>query len=165
VEIERAEAMIDAFYPFYPFYPDRLAPFLIAAAGSRADLLYYQGWAEGGHYEIVARSPCQWEPGDTIACPVTVRDDPVAALGTNFNVTDTFHIVFDDDRIVAVETTSDDPPIYYQARDWVMREMPEVMKGPCKGYYAGGTTPEDCARAMTESYRRFAKSDELPGNT
>lgn len=159
-DIKRAEAMIDA---FYSFDPEQLAAFLAAAPGSRANLLYYQGWAEGGHYEIVQRSPCRWTSEGTIACPITVRDDPVLALGTGFNVTDTFHITFDDGEIVAVETTSNDQPIYYQAREWVMREMPEVMDGPCKGYYDGGTTPADCARAMTEGYRRFAESDEFPG--
>lgn len=159
-DIGRAEAMIDA---FYSFDPEQLSPFLAAAAESRADLLYYQGWAEGGNYEIVERAPCQWESEDTVACPITVRDDPVLALGTGFNVTDTFHIKFDDGEIVAVDTTSNDQPVYYQAREWVMREMPEVMEGPCLGYYDGGSTPADCARAITEGYRRCSESDDFPG--
>lgn len=157
--MERAEALVDA---FYSFDPDRLAPLLAAAAGSRASLLYYQGWAEGGHYEIIERMPCRWESDDTIACSVTVRDDLVVALGTGVDVTDTFHVAFADGEIVAVATTSNDEPIYYRARDWVMREMPEVMEGPCKGFFDGGSTPAECARAMTEGYKRFALSEDLP---
>jgi hypothetical protein len=84
------------------------------------------------------------------------------ALKTNFNVTDTFTITFDAGQVVKVETDSNDQPIYYQAFDWVVKEMPEVMDGPCKGFFDGGPTPGDCARAMTEGYRRFAASEEYP---
>ena len=163
IQLEKAEAFIDA---FYSFDAERLAPLLADAPESSEGLLYYQGWAEGGNYKIMNRGAC--EPTDkpnTIACPITVQDDPVLALNTGFNVTDTFTMTFKGTDLVAVDTSSNDQPIYYQAREWVLKEMPEIMDGPCKDFYKGGTTPGDCARAMTEGYKKFAASDEFPGNT
>lgn len=155
-----AEAMIDA---FYSFDPDRLAPLLAGAGEAATRLLYYQGWAEGGNYRIVERGACVAATPTQVRCPVTVEDDPVMALGTDFKVTDTFTITFDGTTISGVETSSNDQPIYYLARDWVRENMPEVMEGPCQGFFEGGPTPGDCARAMTAGYRAFAASDAFPG--
>lgn len=157
--LPQAEAFIDA---FYSFEPAQLNPLLAAAGESAGALLYYQGWAEGGNYKIVNRGACVATDEQVVSCPITVEDDPVLALKTNFNVTDTFTLTFDNGQIINVETSSNDQPIYYQAREWVQKTMPEVMTGPCKGYFAGGPTPGDCARAMTEGYRRFAASDDYP---
>ena len=33
--------------------------------------------------------------------------------------------------------------------------MPEVMEGPCAGRGTEAGTPQECARAMTEGYKRF----------
>ncbi|MEM8767154.1 MAG: hypothetical protein AAGE43_06905 [Pseudomonadota bacterium] len=155
-----AEAMIDA---FYSFDPERLAPMLADAEESARHLLYYQGWAEGGNYKIVERGTCMAAGENQIRCAITVEDDPIMALGSDFKVTDTFTITFEGTKISAVETSSDDPPIYYQARDWVFRNMPEVREGPCQGFFDGGPTPGACARAMTTGYRAFAASDDFPG--
>ncbi len=84
------------------------------------------------------------------------------ALGIDYNVTDTFEISFMSDEITAVETSSDDLQIYYDARDWVREELPELVDLPCQGYFAGGPTPGDCARAMAEGYKQFAASDDFP---
>ncbi len=154
--LSKAEAFIDA---FYSFDPDRLSPMLAAAPESVQSIMYYQGWAEGGNYKVLQRGVCAVDENKLISCPITVQDDPVLALNTGFNVTDTFTLTFANGEIVKVETSSNDQPIYYEARAWVEREMPEVMSGPCKDRGAGGTTPGDCARAMTEGYRRFAASD------
>ncbi len=154
--LTKAEAFIDA---FYSFDPDRLSPMLAAAPESVQSIMYYQGWAEGGNYKVLQRGACAVDENKLISCPITVQDDPVLALNTGFNVTDTFTLTFANGEIVKVETSSNDQPIYYEARAWVEREMPEVMSGPCKDRGAGGTTPGDCARAMTEGYRRFAASD------
>ncbi|MEJ2239918.1 MAG: hypothetical protein P8X82_16635, partial [Gemmatimonadales bacterium] len=135
---------------------------LASAPASAPAILYYQGWAEGGNYRIVERQACDAESADVVRCAVTVEDDPVLALNIDFNVTDTFTIGFDGARIVSVETSSNDQQIYYDAFDWVTREMPEVMSGPCQGFFDGGPTPGDCARAVTEGYRRFAASDAYP---
>ncbi|MFT4797703.1 MAG: hypothetical protein ACJAYE_003273 [Candidatus Azotimanducaceae bacterium] len=157
--LQSAEAIIDA---FYTFDPDALAPLLDGAKESAAPLLFYQGWAEGGNYKIISRAPCVAETENTISCGITVEDDPVLALKLDFKVTDTFTITFDGDKVTAVETSSNDKPIYGQAYEWVVKESPEVMTGPCLGFFDDGPTPGDCVRAMTEGYHRFAASDAFP---
>lgn len=147
-----AEGMIDA---FYSFDASLLQPFLSEAGDSETGILGYQGWAEGGNYIVLERAPCISESADTIACAITVQDDPVVALETGFNVTDTFHITFEDGIITGVDTSSNDQPIYYEARKWVEANMPEVIDGPCKREDGARLTPGDCARAMTEGYRQF----------
>jgi hypothetical protein len=107
--------------------------------------------------------PCARGEDDVVACPVTVQDDPVVALGTGFNVTDTFHLTFEDGVIVKVETSSNDQPIYFQARQWVEANMPEVMEGACANGDTDAGTPADCARAMTAGYAAFAASADFPG--
>ncbi len=147
-----AEGLIDA---FYSFDAEQLKPFLSEAEESATGILYYQGWAEGGNYIVLERTPCAAESAELFRCAITVQDDPVVALKTGFNVTDTFTVTFEGTDIVSIKTSSNDQPIYYEARDWVLENMPEVMSGPCQGFFAGGPTPGDCARAMTEGYRRF----------
>jgi|GEM_PF-326104 len=147
-----AEDMIDA---FYSFDPEQLSQFLTHAEQSAKSILYYQGWAEGGNYKIVKRMACKPISNQQISCAVTVQDDPVMALQTDFNVTDTFTITFAGTDVAAIETSSNDQPIYYEARDWVLENMPEIMSGPCQGFFDDGPTPADCARAMTEGYRQF----------
>ena len=146
-----AEGFIDA---FYSFDPDQLKPFLADADETADRILWYQGWAEGGNYIVMERAGCEVESPTKINCPVTVQDDPVVALKTGFNVTDTFHITFDGNRIASIETSSNDQPIYYEARKWVEANMPEVMAGPCSRE-KDELTPGDCARAMTEGYKQF----------
>jgi VCBS repeat-containing protein len=158
-DLVKAEAFIDA---FYSFDPDRLGPMLDAAPESVASIMSYQGFAEGGNYKILQRGVCIADADHVISCSITVQDDPVLALKTGFNVTDTFTLTFVDGQVVTVETSSNDQPVYFEARKWVERELPEVMAGPCKKDGATRATPGDCARAMTEGYRRFAESDEYP---
>ncbi|MEM1437018.1 MAG: hypothetical protein AAGG11_23420, partial [Pseudomonadota bacterium] len=147
---------------FYSFDPEQLRPLLAAAGESLEAILSYQGWAEGGNYKVLDRGSCAVDDAGLISCPITVQDDPVLALKTGFNVTDTFTLTFENGQIVNVDTSSNDQPVYYQAREWVEKNMPEVMAGPCKKQGVGRATPGDCARAMTEGYRRFAESDEYP---
>lgn len=158
-DLASAEALIDA---FYSFDPEQLAPLLAHAPDSAESILYYQGWAEGGNYKIVERADCVAESADTISCAITVEDDPVLALQTGFNVTDTFTLTFKDGLITAIDTSSNDQPIYYAARDWVREQNPEIMNGPCKDSFAGGKTPGDCARAMTEGYRQYYQQVVAP---
>lgn len=153
-----AEVMIDAFYSFDPM---QLEATLLSAAESSSSILYYQGWAEGGNYKILNRKPCELKAADTVSCSITVADDPMLALGIDFNVTDTFTISFSNNKISAVETSSDDMQIYYDARDWVREQLPELIEEPCQGYFAGGPTPGDCARAMADGYAQFAASDDF----
>lgn len=153
-----AEAFIDAFYSFDPV---ALEATLSSAAGSVSAIIYYQGWAEGGNYKIVDRKRCEIKAANVVSCSITVEDDPMLALGIDFDVTDTFEITFTQNAITAVETSSDDIQLYYDARDWVRKELPALVEEPCRGYFDGGPTPGDCARAMAQGYIQFAASDEF----
>jgi hypothetical protein len=93
-----------------------------------------------------------------------VQDDPVLALETDFNVTDTFHITFSETVITNVDTSSNDQPIYYEAREWVEENMPEIIEGPCKRTEGIRDSPGVCARAMTEGYRQFMKAQMVVSN-
>ena len=154
-----AESLIDGFYSFDGV---RLEQALASAWDSNESLLYYQGWAEGGNHEIVERKHCAVKSSNIVSCPITVKDDLMLALAVDFFVTDTFEIIFEDRRVSSVETSSNDLPIYYQARDWVRANMPELIAQPCKGFFAGGSTPGDCAQAMAEGYRHLTASDAYP---
>ena len=61
-----AESFIDA---FYSFDPDRLAPIMAAAKESAPRLLYYQGSAKGGNYEVLLRTPCARDKEGVVNCP------------------------------------------------------------------------------------------------
>lgn len=150
---QTAEALIDA---FYSFDVDQLAPLLVDAQSSAPALRFYQGWAEGGNYRVVERQSCLAESATVVVCAITVDDDPVLALNIDFKVTDTFKMTFDGTTLVAVDNSSNDQPIYYEAYNWVVENRPEVMSGPCRGFFVDGPTPGDCARAMTAGYRAFA---------
>ena len=154
-----AEAFIDTFYSFNSI---ALEGALSQASSSIPSVVYYQGWAEGGNYKIVARKPCVIQELNVASCSVTVEDDPMLALGIDFNVTDTVTISFIDGVIVAVETSSNDMQIYFDARDWVLTELPGLVADACEGFFNGGSTPNECARLMAEGYRRFAASEEFP---
>jgi len=151
-DLTTAEGMIDA---FYSFDSSSLRPFLSESEDAGAGILSYQAWAEGGNYIVLSRAPCTSESESVISCSITVQDDPVVALETGFNVTDTFHLTFEDGVIASVETSSNDQPIYYEAREWVEENLPEVIEGPCKRTDGMRDTPGDCARAMTDGYRQF----------
>ena len=157
-----AEAFIDAFYSF-----DRstLEPFLVSAQSSAPQILYYQGWVEGGNYEIIERKSCKEITPGVVSCAITVKDDPMLALGIDFNVTDTFNITLADNVITSVETTANDLQVYHDARAWVMKELPELIAEPCLGFFDGGPTPANCARAMTKGYARFAASKDFPATS
>ncbi len=158
-QLTRSELLIDA---FYSYDLERLEILMSSASASIPSISYYQGWAEGGNYEIIERKPCVKELPHRVKCSITVRDDPMLALGIDFNVTDTFHISFNENVIISVETTSNDLQVYHDAAAWVRREMPELIREPCQGFFKGGPTPAACARAMTTGYRTFAASKDFP---
>lgn len=157
--LKASEALIDA---FYSFDKERLENTLAFAQGSVPSVVFYQGWAEGGHYKIVERSPCMAVDENTVSCSIKVQDDLMLALGIDFNVTDTFTMTFADGKIVKVETSSNDLDVFWKAREWVKKHHPKLIEKPCQGIWDGGPTPGDCVRAMVEGYRRFAKSDDFP---
>ena len=154
--IDVGEAFIDA---FYSFERGRLEPILAAARESAPEIFFYQGWAEGGNYEIVRRAPCKRLRPEAVSCSITVKDDLIGALGIQFNVTDTFVLTLVDETIVAIETSSDDPPEYELAEQWVRRQRPDLIDEPCQGFFDGGPTPGACARAMVQGYAEYAASE------
>lgn len=157
--ITAAERLIDGFYSF-----DRvkLRAAMSEATGSQAKLLFYQGWAEGAHYAVLARKPCRFTFKNEIACDITVRDDLIAALKTGYWVTDTFHLTLSEGRIVKVRNSSNDPPDFDQAMEWVSRTRPEVMTGPCQGFFAGGPTPQNCAKTVVAGFAAYRAANPIP---
>ncbi len=147
-----AEQLIDA---FYAFDPDQLRAAMPGAAGSQPQIVYYQGWAEGGNYRVLERQKCRFTSPDEVACAITVRDDLIAALGTGFWVTDTFHMTIDGGQIVKVRTSSNDPPEFGMALTWLQGEQTDLMTGPCRGFFAGGSTPDDCVRAVVSGFKAY----------
>lgn len=148
-----AEAFVDA---FYAFDPERLKETLSAAPESVPRIVYYQGWAEGGNYVVVQRMPCRSESPEWVSCSITVKDDLFQALGLGFDVTDTFHLGFDGGRIVSARVSSNDPPEFDRAVEWVQNERSELVDEPCRNSFEGGLTPHACVRAMVQGLREFA---------
>jgi hypothetical protein len=153
-----AELYVDA---FYSFDSKALHVALSSAEESLPKMLFYQGWAKGGNYEIVERMPCELGKDDTISCSITVKDDLIGALGIDFNVTDTFHMSISGGRIVAVDNSSNDPQAYWDAEAWVRDNKAELIERPCEGFFDGGPTPGDCVRAMVRGYSEFASQTGL----
>lgn len=151
-DLAAAEAFIDA---FYSFDGGRLEDALSSAQQSIPEILYYQGWAQGGHYRIVKRQSCR-ASGAEVACSITVEDDLIKALGLTFHVTDTFHLTISNGIIISVSTTSDDPPEFHKAAEWVKTERRDRFQDSCRGYFAGGPTPQECVRTMVEGFKEFA---------
>jgi len=154
----KAELIIEA---FYSFDPSQLRPLLLSAQESLPVIMYYQGWAEGGNYQVLERKSCLQIGVGRVECSITVEDDPVLALGTGYKVTDTFEIVFNNGEVTSVDTSSDDQQVYYDARKWVEGNLPELIEVPCKGAFGDGLTPGDCARAVVEGFAQFAASDDF----
>ena len=152
-QVGTAEAIIDA---FYSFDSARLKQALQPATNAFPRIVFYQGWAEGGNYKVVDRKPCKPDSGTDVVCAITVKDDLIGALGINFNVTDTFRISFSEKAVSDVRTTSNDPPAFEQAIEWVQRERPDLIRKPCEGFFKGGPTPGDCVRAMVRGFAEFA---------
>lgn len=151
-----AEALIDA---FYSYDSEALASALASAPGALGEIGFYQGWAEGANYRVLERS-C--EPSGTllVTCPVKVEDDLLLALGSDFKVTDTFTVYVENGVITNVTTSSDDPVESMNAYNYVYGD-PDLRAegGPCEGFFDGGPTPGDCARAFVAGYAEFASQD------
>lgn len=154
-----SESLIDA---FYSFDKDRLETALQHAQGSIPNVVFYQGWAEGGNYKVVKRLPCLEKNKHLVSCSITVQDDLMLALEIDFNVTDTFEITYQDTKAISVETSSNDLEVFWQAREWVKENHPDLIAKPCQGIWNGGPTPGDCVRAMVKGYKLFRASNDFP---
>jgi hypothetical protein len=157
-QLEQAESFINA---FYSFNPSELEIFLGSAAESAPSIIYYQGWAEGANYKVHDRKACLVADINKVTCSITVEDDPILALQIDYRVTDTFHIAFENREITSIETSSDDPQIYYDARSWVQENHADLIAKPCIGFFDDGPTPADCARAYSKAYAMFTDRETL----
>uniref|UniRef100_UPI003216DD4D hypothetical protein n=1 Tax=uncultured Draconibacterium sp. TaxID=1573823 RepID=UPI003216DD4D len=153
--LEIANKFIDA---FYSFNRDSLKSILSNAENSQPSILYYQKWAECGNYKIAKKNNFIKKNDTTIICPITVKDDLIGALEIDFNVTDSFHLTITDGHIISVQTSSNDPKEYYEAREWIIENHPELIEEPCIGIWEGGPTPCECVRAMVKGYSEFTSS-------
>jgi hypothetical protein len=153
-----ANQFIDA---FYSFDRDSLTNILYDAPGSQPEILYYQKWAECGNYKVINRPDCMIRNDSLVICPVTVKDDLIGALKIDFNVTDTFHITIIEGRIRSVTTSSNDPELYHQAKEWVKKNRPALIEVPCVGIWEGGPTPCECVKAMIKGFTEFIAEKDL----
>lgn len=160
LNVDIANEFIDA---FYSFNEDKLESILSHAEESQPSILYYQKWAECGNYEIIDLPDCIVRNDSLIICPVTVKDDLIGALDIDFNVTDTFRLTIIDGQIRSVVSSSNDPDIYYAAKDWIRKNRPELIEIPCEGIWEGGPSPCDCVRAMVKGFAEF-RTNEYPSS-
>jgi hypothetical protein len=156
--LSKSEKVIDA---FYSFDPKKLNIQLFTAPSSKALVLYYQGWAKGGNYQVVNRMPCIEKDNEKISCSITVKDDLMKALDIPFDVTDTFHLTFKNGILKKVTTSSNDLQVFRDAEKWVFEKHPEWVAIPCKDYFNGGPTPDKCVKAMVKGYSAFANSEDF----
>jgi hypothetical protein len=76
--------------------------------------------------------PCRVESAEWVNCSITVKDDLFRALGLGSHATDTFPLGFSDGKIVSARVSSNDPPEYDRALDWVYNERSELIDEPCR---------------------------------
>lgn len=88
----------------------------------------------------------------TINCSIIVKDDLTAALGIDFNVTDTFHLTLPNVRIISVATSSNDPQEYYGAEELAEKNCLEFVEESCKQSKDRPPTPGDCARGYVRGF-------------
>jgi len=148
-DFQTADTFLNA---FYSFDADSLRNVLADADETAESILFYQGWAEGGNYEVLKRHDCFSANDSVIICPVTVRDDLIQALELEMHVTDSFHITFANGSIASIETSSNDPPLFHEARQWVRENRSELTEGPCGG---GTQHPGDCCRAVVQGFKEY----------
>jgi hypothetical protein len=164
-ELKTASNLIDA---FYSFDKQKLDTALTTAESSKPLIIFYQGWAKGGNYEIAKRMPCiqsnaaNKDDSINISCSITVKDDLMKALDIPFDVTDTFHLTFHKQVLSNVTTSSNDLQVFRDAEKWVWSQRTGSVQDVCKGYFKGGPSPGECVKAMVNGYAEFANSEDFP---
>ena len=83
----------------------------------------------------------------------------MGALAIDFNVTDTFHIVLKNGKIISVWNSSNDLDEYHKATEWVHKNRPDLVKKPCEGIWNGGPTPCDCVLGMIKGFAAYKKQN------
>lgn len=143
-----AAKFIDA---FYSFNKDSLQSTLTHANDSKKRILYYQKWAECGNYKVIKQNNFIKKNDSLVLCPITVKDDLIGALEVNYNVTDTFHLTIINGEIRSVDTTSDDPTLFYEAKDWTKQNRPKLINKACEGEL----TACECVKATVQGFIEF----------
>jgi len=156
-----ANRFIDA---FYAFNRDSLQTIMASAEKSQPEILYYQKWAECAHYKVLDRLNYFEENDSLVIFPVTVEDDLMKALEIDFNVTDTFRITIQNGTIIEVKTSSNDLDVYYEAKEWVITNRPELVKKACEGIWVGGPTPCECVLGMIKGFEEFTEMKKQAAN-
>jgi len=146
---------------FYSFNRDSLQTILTDAQASQPEILYYQKWAECANYKIVNRAHYSEKNDSILSFPITVKDDLMAALQIDFNVTDTFHILTRNGKIRSVKTSSNDLDVYYKAKEWVNKNRPELVEKACEGIWGGGPTPCECVQGMVKGFAEFTNEKKI----
>lgn len=139
---------------FYSFNEDSLQSMLMYADSTRHSIRYYQKWAECGNYKVVKRNIFIKKNDSLILCPITVKDDLIGALELDFHVTDTFHLTIIDEQIRAIETSSNDPELFYKAKDWIKLNRPELIEKACEG----ASNACECVKATVEGFVEFKQT-------
>jgi hypothetical protein len=152
--ISIANNFVDA---FYSFNKDSLQAVLSDAKDSKPNILYYQKWAECANYKVLSQNNFLEKNDSLVVCRVTVKDDLMAALKIDFNVTDTFLITIKNKKISSIKTSSNDPPEYYDAKEWVKHNRPDLVKKACIGIWNGGPTPCECVQGMLKGFRALKR--------
>ena len=152
-----ANQFIDA---FYSFNQDSLTKILSDANKSRPGILFYQKWAECGNYGVINRAEVIVKNDTLVICPVTVRDDLIQALQLDMHVTDTFHLGIINGHIKSVETSSNDPELFHEARKWVSENLADLVDQPCNWEKEGGPTPCECVKATVQGFKEFIATKE-----
>jgi hypothetical protein len=145
---------------FYSFNGDSLAAILSLANESGPEILYYQKWAECGHYEVLKRDAYYEKNDSLVIFPVTVKDDLMAALQIDFNVTDTFRISIKNGSIRSIQTSSNDPDTYFEAKEWVKKNRPDLIEKACDGMGTNESTPCECIQGMLKGFGEFIKEKQ-----
>jgi hypothetical protein len=162
--VEIANKFIDAFYSFNEDSLKLSLSYTEKSDPSILSILYYQKGAECGNYEVINRADCVEKNDSLVICPVTVKDDLMKALQLDLNVTDTFHIVIKDKKIRSVQTSSNDPDVYYEAKDWIKQNRIELIENPCDFAKEGGPTPCECIKGTIQGLTEF-KANEVSQKT
>lgn len=136
---------------FYSFNKESLQSTLKYADDSRQTIIYYQKWAECGNYKVIKQNEFIIKNDSLVLCPITVKDDLIGALEVDFNVTDTFHLTIINKKIQSIETSSNDPDLFYEAKDWIKHNKPELTEKACEG----ASTACKCVKATVEGFIEF----------
>ena len=60
-----------------------------------------------------------------------------------------------ENKVSAISFEGDDPPVFEALFEWIAKNQPQVLSGPCKDLFEGGKTPGACARAVVVAAKEF----------